>query len=122
MNTGVWTQIKGEPLADIAQRAQRHIHSVIRRDKGLTLITYGQLGEAIGNLLQQGLGGLSAAPGGSAGSGETSARPSQGRSIPARPQVPPEQAAPPPAPAQNDPPPQADSQPMNEVLRQLFNR
>jgi len=82
----------------------------------------GNLGEAIGNLLQQGLGGLSAAPGGSAGSGETSARPSQGRSIPARPQVPPEQAAPPPAPAQNDPPPQADSQPMNEVLRQLFNR
>jgi AsmA protein len=82
----------------------------------------GNLGEAIGNLLQQGLGGLSAAPGGSAGSGETSARPS-GRSIPARPQVPPEQAAPPPAPAQNDPPPpQQDSQPMNEVLRQLFNR
>jgi AsmA protein len=61
----------------------------------------GQLGETLGNLLQQGLG--------------------QGRSIPA-PTAPTE--ATPPAPAQNDPtsPPPQDSQPMNDVLRQLFNR
>ena len=61
----------------------------------------GTLGETIGNLLQQGL--------------------SQGRGIPAP-------AAPtpvnPPAPSPNDPtpPPSQDSQPMNDVLRQLFNR
>jgi AsmA protein len=60
----------------------------------------GQLGETLGNLLQQGLGGLG--QGGQGGS--------QGRRIP--------------PPAQNDPPPQPpqDSQPMNDVLRQLFNR
>jgi AsmA protein len=82
----------------------------------------GNLGETLGNLLQQGLGGLGAAPGGSTGSGQSSAQPSHGRGIPARPQGVPEQAEPQPAPAQNDPPPQQDSQPMNEVLRQLFNR
>jgi AsmA protein len=60
----------------------------------------GKLGETLGNLLQQGLG--------------------QGRNIPA--QTPPDPASP--APAQRDPIPQAqqDSQPMNDVLRQLFNR
>jgi AsmA protein len=60
----------------------------------------GKLGETLGNLLQQGL---------SQGS-------SQGRSIP-----PPANAAP---PGQGDPPPphQQESQPMNDVLRQLFNR
>ena len=59
----------------------------------------GQLGETLGNLLQQGF--------------------SQGRSIPAP--TTPAQAAP---PAQSDPAPQPspDSQPMNDVLRQLFNR
>jgi AsmA protein len=61
----------------------------------------GQLGATIGNLLQQGIG--------------------QGRSIPA-----PASSSPaaPAAPAQNDsaPPPPQDSQPMNDVLRQLFNR
>ena len=56
----------------------------------------GKLGETLGNLIQQGLG--------------------QGRNIPA--------PASPAAPAQNDstPPPSPDSQPMNDVLRQLFNR
>ena len=56
----------------------------------------GTLGETIGNLLQQGL--------------------SQGRSVPA--------PANPAAPAQGDStsPPTPDSQPMNDVLRQLFNR
>jgi AsmA protein len=54
----------------------------------------GRLGETLGNLLQQGFG--------------------QGRSKP-RP------ASPNTAPSQGDPPPQ-DSQPMNDILRQLFNR
>jgi AsmA protein len=60
----------------------------------------GQLGETLGNLLQQGL--------------------SQGRNP--RRGMPDSQA--PAAPAQNDPPPQQqpDSQPMNDVLKQLFNR
>jgi AsmA protein len=60
-----------------------------------------QLGSTLGNLLQQGLG--------------------SGRGIPPR-----EPAGPPdPAPpvAQSDPPPATqDSQPMNDILRQLFNR
>ena len=61
----------------------------------------GKLGETLGNLLQQGLG--------------------QGRSIPA-PAAP--TAAVPSAPAQADsaPQPSQDSQPMNYILRQLFNR
>jgi AsmA protein len=62
----------------------------------------GKLGETLGNLLQQGLG-----------QGSNPGR-NQGRSIP----------APSPAQAPSDPPPQPqqDSQPMNDVLRQLFNR
>ena len=96
----------------------------------------GNLGETLGNLLQQGLGGLNAAPApGSAPSQAppprtSSTRESRGRSIPspgttpepvpapAPVQAAPQQAAP--APAQNEPP--QDSQAMNEVLRQLFNR
>jgi AsmA protein len=62
----------------------------------------GQLGSTLGNLLQQGLGG------------------SQSRAIP--PPAAASQTAPP-APAQNDPPqPPQDSQPMNDVLKQLFSR
>ncbi len=57
----------------------------------------GKLGETLGNLLQQGLG--------------------QRRNI--APSTPPTPAAP---PAQNDSPQPQDSQPMNDVLRQLFNR
>ncbi len=72
----------------------------------------GQLGETIGNLLQQGLSG---------GTGQGGSRPgavSQGRNIvPAAPA----QAAPS-TPAPSDAAPQPDNQPMNEVLRQLFNR
>jgi AsmA protein len=65
----------------------------------------GKIGETLGNLFGQGF--------------------SQGRGIPAQPS--PAPAAPdasaPPAAAQSDPPPQSqDSQPMNDVLRQLFNR
>jgi len=78
----------------------------------------GKLGETLGNLIQQGLGG---------GGG------TRGRGIPPPPAAPagalnPQQQQQPAAspPAQNDPPPppqaQQDSQPMNDVLRQLFNR
>ena len=67
-------------------------------DGGLSDPLGGKLGETLGNLLQQGLGQGA----------------SQGRGLP----------APSPAPAPGDPPPQPpqDSQPMNDVLRQLFNR
>jgi AsmA protein len=60
----------------------------------------GKLGETIGNLLQQGLG--------------------QRRGM----QDPPPAEPAPASPAQNNPPPpqQQDSQPMNDVLKQLFNR
>jgi AsmA protein len=77
----------------------------------------GQLGETIGNLLQQGLGGLNQGGG----------RPGGQRSIPsqASPAQAPAQAAPaepaPPLPS-GDTTAEQDSQPMNEVLRQLFNR
>jgi AsmA protein len=60
----------------------------------------GKLGETLGNLLQQGFG--------------------QSRNVPAASSP---NAAASPAPAPGDPPPAAqDSQPMNDVLRQLFNR
>jgi AsmA protein len=74
----------------------------------------GNLGETLGNLLQQ---GLSQGLGQSLGQGS-----SQGRGLPApSPSPAPGDRT---APAQNNPPPQAqqDSQPMNDVLRQLFNR
>ncbi|MEK9283556.1 MULTISPECIES: AsmA family protein [unclassified Bradyrhizobium] len=69
----------------------------------------GPLGEAIGNLIQQGLSS-------GTGTGRTS------RGLPASPNTPAPQASPTP-PAHEDPPAaQQDSQPMNDVLRQLFNR
>ncbi|MBR1215707.1 AsmA family protein [Bradyrhizobium sp. JYMT SZCCT0180] len=86
----------------------------------------GQLGEAIGNLLQQGLnsgqGGQGRPAQGSAG--QAAPRPNSPRSIPIPGQQPAdaEPAAPAAPLAQNDGAPQADSQPMNDVLRQLFNR
>jgi AsmA protein len=64
-----------------------------------------QLGQTLGNLLQQGLG--------------------QSRNIPpATPPTttPPTAAAPPPLPPNDPPQATQDSQPMNDVLRQLFNR
>lgn len=74
----------------------------------------GPLGEAIGNLIQQGLSS-GAATGTGTGSGRS-------RSLPATPSTPAPQASPA-DPALEDPPPaQQDSQPMNDVLRQLFNR
>ena len=81
-----------------------------------------QLGETIGNLLQQGLGGLGQ---GAGGTGQGAARPSSGRSIPSpsasTPAAPAATAAPA-SPAPVDTTAQQDSQPMNDVLRQLFNR
>ncbi|MEZ2147519.1 AsmA family protein [Bradyrhizobium sp. DN5] len=72
----------------------------------------GPLGEAIGNLIQQ---GLSSGAGSNTGAGRS-------RSLPATPSTPAPQASPT-APAPEDPPvAQQDSQPMNDVLRQLFNR
>lgn len=76
----------------------------------------GPLGEAIGNLIQQ---GLSSGAGSSTGTAPGSGR---SRSLPATPSTPAPQASPAP-PAMDDPPmAQQDSQPMNDVLRQLFNR
>ena len=69
----------------------------------------GQLGEAIGNLIQQGL---------SSGAGNSTGR---SRSLPGSPATPAPQASPAP-PTQDPPQAQQDSQPMNDVMRQLFNR
>jgi len=90
----------------------------------------GNLGETLGNLLQQGLGGLNAPPSQTPAQSPpprtSSTREIRGRSIPSPgtaepvPAPAPAQAAPQAAPAQNEPP--QDSQAMNEVLRQLFNR
>ncbi|MCA6115694.1 AsmA family protein [Bradyrhizobium sp. WSM 1738] len=84
----------------------------------------GQLGETIGNLLQQGLSGFGQGGGQSLGQG--GARPGGQRSLsPNAPAEAPAQAAPsePAAPVPpSDTTAQQESQPMNEVLRQLFNR
>jgi AsmA protein len=69
----------------------------------------GQLGETIGNLIQQGL---------SSGAGNGTGR---SRSLPGAPTTPAPQASPTP-PTQDPPEVQQDSQPMNDVMRQLFNR
>ncbi|WP_375157725.1 AsmA family protein [Bradyrhizobium sp. RDT46] len=76
----------------------------------------GSLGEALGNLIQQGLsGGAGSSTGAAPGSGRS-------RSVPVTPSTPAPQASPA-APTLDDPPvAQQDSQPMNDVLRQLFNR
>lgn len=70
----------------------------------------GQLGEAIGNLIQQGL---------SSGAGNNGA--GRSRSLPGAPTTPAPQASPTP-PTLDPPEAQQDSQPMNDVMRQLFNR
>lgn len=83
----------------------------------------GQLGETIGNLLQQGMSGLG--QGGTGTTAQGAARPSQGRSIPSPNAAAPASSAETPAPATPAPADttaQQDSQPMNDVLRQLFNR
>lgn len=76
----------------------------------------GPLGEAIGNLIQQ---GLSSGAGTGTATGTGTGR---SRSLPTTPSTPAPQASPAP-PALGDPPAaQQNSQPMNDVLRQLFNR
>lgn len=70
----------------------------------------GQLGEAIGNLIQQGL---------SSGAGNNGT--GRSRSLPGAPTTPAPQASPTP-PTEDPPAAQQDSQPMNDVMRQLFNR
>jgi AsmA protein len=93
----------------------------------------GDLGATIGSLIQQGLGGLAqpqAAPGQqpqAAGQQPPAGGRSQGRSIPSPgasqaplPQT--QTASPPPAASSEPVPGQQESQPMNDVLRQLFNR
>ena len=72
----------------------------------------GKLGETLGSLIQQGLGGQGL---GSAGA-------SRPRGVPGTPAAQPQVPTPP--PTQDDAKPTApqDSQPMNDVLKQLFNR
>lgn len=72
----------------------------------------GPLGEAIGSLIQQGL---------SSGTG-TGTAPGRSRSLPSTPSPPVPQAGPEPAAPEAPASAQQDSQPMNDVLRQLFNR
>jgi AsmA protein len=76
----------------------------------------GPLGEAIGNLIQQGLSsGAATGTGNNTGTGRS-------RSLPATSSTPAPQASPAPPAQENPPVAQQDSQPMNDVLRQLFNR
>jgi AsmA protein len=100
---------------------------------GLPNVLGGGLGETIGNLLQQGLGqgsgqgsgqgtGQGAGQGTAQGGGQATGRNrGQGRNLQQPAQNPPPAQAQAP---QGDPAPQAqqESQPMNDVLRQLFNR
>ncbi|MCP4616066.1 MAG: AsmA family protein [Bradyrhizobium sp.] len=88
----------------------------------------GDLGATLGNLIQQGLGGLGQPQASPAQQpqAQTGGR-SQGRNIPAQgaspapsPQA--QTASPPPAAASEPHPSGQESQPMNDVLRQLFNR
>jgi AsmA protein len=75
---------------------------------------FGSLGETLGNLLQQGLGqGI--------GQGTSQGR-GQGRGLNAPAPTPPPGAQTAPAKDDSQPQGQQDSQPMNDVLRQLFNR
>jgi AsmA protein len=76
----------------------------------------GPLGEAIGNLIQQGL-----SSGAATGTGNNTGT-SRSRSLPATSSTPAPQASPAPPAHENPPVAQQDSQPMNDVLRQLFNR
>jgi AsmA protein len=74
----------------------------------------GKLGETLGNLMQQGLG-----QGANQGAGQGRR---QTRSLPTTPASPAPTAQAAPVPSDPPPQPQQDSQPMNDVLRQLFNR
>lgn len=79
----------------------------------------GGLGQTLGTLIQQGLGG--AGGGAATGTHGTRGIPAPSQQADTTPQVQP--AAPPqPQPDASPPPAAQDSQPMNDVLRQLFNR
>ncbi len=85
----------------------------------------GQLGETIGNLLQQGLSGFGQGAGKDGGRSGSRSIPSRTSPADAPAQAPPVEAqaeAPPPPAVPNDATAQQDSQPMNDVLRQVFNR
>jgi AsmA protein len=123
-----------------------NLGSIAGNQTGATAGTGGTGGnDILGGGLGQALGGLLGGLGGANGTSGTTAAPntSHSRSLPVTPaqpapapapqaqapqaQAPQAQAAPPqtapPATAQNTPPPvQTDSQTMNDVLRQLFNR
>jgi AsmA protein len=79
----------------------------------------GKLGETLGNLFQQGLGGGSRGRGIPSGGGAPEVQTSPSLPAPSPAQAPPAQTE-----AQGDgaSPPAQDSQPMNDVLRNLFNR
>jgi AsmA protein len=88
----------------------------------------GQLGQAIGNMIQQGLSNSPLSNGPPSNGSGTGIR---SRSLPGSPTTPAPQASPAAptqapstqAPSTQDPPvAQQDSQPMNDVMRQLFNR
>jgi len=79
----------------------------------------GQLGEAIGNLIQQGLSNGPMTNGPMTNGGGTGV--SRSRGLPGASTTPAPQASPA-SPTQNPPVAQQDSQPMNDVMRQLFNR
>lgn len=84
----------------------------------------GPLGEAIGNLIQQGLSsGAGNGTGAGTGTGNGASNGTgRSRSLPAAPSTLVPQVSPAPPALENPPAAQQDSQPMNDVLRQLFNR
>jgi AsmA protein len=79
----------------------------------------GNLGQALGNLIQQGLGGVAS---NTTGGGHDRSIPSPEERAKTGPDAPAPAPATSPPQADAVPPPSQDSQPMNEVLRQLFNR
>jgi AsmA protein len=81
----------------------------------------GPLGEALGNLIQQGLSN-GAGNGTGTGTGTATGGTGRSRSLPAVPSTLLPQASPTPPALENPPAAQQDSQPMNDVMRQLFNR
>jgi len=89
---------------------------------GTTSDPLGGLGQTLGTLIQQGMGAIGAGGGIGTGTGTTSRGrsippPQQAQSVPQQPQQPPSQPQ-----VEASPQPPQDSQPMNDVLRQLFNR
>ena len=91
---------------------------------GTTSDPLGGLGQTLGTLIQQGMGGMGTGGGigtgtgtGTASRGRSIPPPQQAQSVPQQPQQPPSQPQ-----VEASPQPPQDSQPMNDVLRQLFNR